>query len=410
MYSIAAHLAALRLAVAWGMMLRHSALLSRRAALHARQPLRLRTERLSTAAPSVTPPPPAATPSPSPEDEEDKEDKRWVTWPLRNPITTAFFAVVGSWAYSLWVQNKTTKLRDATIDTVRGRYPINEDEILELRALNDAQTSVIASLPSAAAAMGCRDERVHAEQLMTLLRRGIAQGQPLKEEYAVERMIMAMPDAPVMDVRVAAAAFAILSSGPVAERMEAMFELLVPPPAGGVAPAAPAAEPPRLPAERLLALLHALMASGQVPPDKCVAVEDEGKGPLGIARSWYRVPPVREVTAQDWCDLLLRGEYPGSSSPPSSEPSSEGEAPSSPPATSVDLGQFIEMLQSELVCVWGECHRINERRRLQKLRDDEEETRLNPPWYRRVWSAVSGGGGGGGSGEGGGGGGGGGGS
>ena len=47
----------------------------------------------------------------------------------------------------------------------------------------------------------------------------------------------------------------------------------------------------------------------QVPAEKRVYVHDEGKNDLGLARSWYRVAPVREYTADEWCDALLRGWY-----------------------------------------------------------------------------------------------------
>ena len=49
----------------------------------------------------------------------------------------------------------------------------------------------------------------------------------------------------------------------------------------------------------------------QVPAEKRVYVHDEGKNDLGLARSWYRVAPVREYTADEWCDTLLRGWYGG---------------------------------------------------------------------------------------------------
>jgi len=304
---------------------------------------------------------------------EPKDTRPWV---VRNPLTTLFFAIVGSWAYSLWCQNRTRKLQDAVEDEVRGRAPINEDELLELRALNDVSTATIAALPSAAAAIGC-SKSIRADQLLQLLRRNAASGQPLKEEYALERMLMAIPhDGPALDVCVTAGTLAVLSTGPVAERLEAIFELL----AEGTGTAR------QVPADRLLSLLEALRRTGQMPPEKYVLTVDEGKNALGLGRDWYTIQPVREYSAQDWCDTVLRGEVAADSA---------AEVPAEPtaPTTSVDIVQFIELMTSPTVCLWGECYRIAERKRQQKLRDDAEEARHNPSFSTRAWNTITGGGG-----------------
>ena len=283
-------------------------------------------------------------------------------WIVRNPITTAFFTFLSAWAYTLWVQNGTRKLQDGVEEDARARYPINEDEMLELRADNDAPTSAIVVLPAA-------DQRVRpVAQLLPHLRRAIAAGQPLKHEYALERMLMAMPAAPdgLMDARVAAAALTHLSTGPVAEQLEAMFELL----------ATDVSSEPRVPGERVVELLRALIATGQIPPEKLVCTIDEGRNILGIQHSWYRTPEVREFHAEELCEPFLSG------------PSVEDVQTDA--TGSVDLAQFCEMLVSERVCVWGECHRIAERKRQQKLREEAELDRLNPPFYRRWWNAVRG--------------------
>ena len=49
--------------------------------------------------------------------------------------------------------------------------------------------------------------------------------------------------------------------------------------------------------------------------------------------------------------------------------------------------------QGDTVCVWGECYLIADRRRQQKLADDEMERARNPAWYTRAWNTVTGGGG-----------------
>lgn len=220
----------------------------------------------------------------------------------------------------------------------------------------------------------------------------------------------------------------------------------------------------RLSSEALLQLLTALLNTGQVPADKRVFVHDEGKNAVGLGKNWYQIPPVREWTAEEWCDILLRGQYAGASATPTQGPMPmppplpEGTAkavasksgfaeadvavaaapaplprvpsgwqryyepatgqpyyadasgkttwevprwPSAPAAgaedcaptprlESVDLAQFCEMLTSDLVCVWGECHRIAERKRLAKVREEEEDYRRNPPFYAKAWNAAKG--------------------
>jgi hypothetical protein len=293
-------------------------------------------------------------------------------WPVRNPISTVVLTLAGTWAYTLWVGSKTRSAQDDVEEAVRSRYPINEDEVLELRALNDAQTAMVAELPAAAAASG-RAGRVRADELLQLLRRLIGRGEPLKEEYALERMVMALPDGPPYDVHVVAAGLTILSTGPVAERLSAMFELL-------------AGDDGAVRAERFAALLRTLMATGQLPPEKFVHTVDEGRHEqLRIERSWYRIPPVREWTAEEWTELLLEQTA-------AEGVAEEGER-SAERARVIDLDRFQRMLTSETVCLWGECDRIRERLRMQQKREEDEEYERNPPFYAKAWRAIRGTGG-----------------
>ena len=105
-------------------------------------------------------------------------DESWLTWPVRNPITCLFLTLVGGWAYSLWISNKTNKLRDAIEEAVRAREPVNEDEVLDLRSFNEVQSSAITQLPAKAGA-----KRLHVDQLLAHLRQTVGGGQPLKDEY-----------------------------------------------------------------------------------------------------------------------------------------------------------------------------------------------------------------------------------
>ena len=56
----------------------------------------------------------------------------------------------------------------------------------------------------------------------------------------------------------------------------------------------------------------------------------------------------------------------------------------------VELEAFISMLQSDRVCLWGECFQISERRRLARLKAEADEYAANPPWYRRAYNTVFG--------------------
>ena len=383
----------------------------------------------------------------------------WLGWPIRNPITTLFLVAGSTWAYTLWIGNKARQRREEEEELVKSRMPATADELLELRALNDVPTAAIASLPAEAARVGCKEGRAPREQLVLLLRRAAAAGQPLKEEYVVERLLMAMPDAEpgsgTVDVRLATCALTFLSSGSVRERFEAIYRIL----GSDVVPATPSAGsrwgfgggagkwdeasaaaalakplPESIDAERLVPMLASLMATGQMPPEKMVVTEELGKNALGIARNWFEVEVSREYPAEEMTtDLLLwipptaQGGEGGTQSgegAAGAESGAESRALASADASAngsesgsgggggggggggsggggsgggggggssrVDLERFVEMMQSNTACVWGECYQVNERRRLLKDAAEAEEYAKNPPWYRRAWNAVQG--------------------
>ena len=52
------------------------------------------------------------------------------------------------------VANRTRRLREEVEDNVRERTPINPDEMLELRAVNDVSTAQLARLPALLAKRG----------------------------------------------------------------------------------------------------------------------------------------------------------------------------------------------------------------------------------------------------------------
>ena len=252
----------------------------RRGLWHGLTPMR----RLCAVAPSltkVTPSTPTALPaaavSPAESAAKPEEDTR--LWPVRNWKGLLFASIVGAWVYSMWVGNRTSKLRDDTIATVRDETPANPDELLELRALNDAPTSALVALPAVAAKKGC-SERASRKQVLDVLQHAL--GSELREAYVLERMLMAMTTLPVgadpatpppgsseVDVRLAAASLMFLSSGPVRERLEGIFAVMQEPTEHG----------PAVSAARLDQLLATLMATGQVPPEQQVRLV-EGGAPL----------------------------------------------------------------------------------------------------------------------------------
>jgi len=307
-------------------------------------------------------------------------------WFIRNWGTSLFLTFGSTWAYTLWVSNKARKAVDSAEEAVKARMPANSDELLELRALNDVPASSIGSLPARAAAAGKRAKASGAEVIQLLRAAVAAPGappMPLQEEYVIERMLLALPEGGVagrkMDVRLATGALAFLSAGTVRERLEIMHAALVE--GGDAEPGGDAA--PGVPSIRLAPLLQALMATGQVPPEKCVCVEHEGRNVVGIERSWYRVAPVREYTAEEWAEELL-SEHDASAA-------GGGEAAAAA-SDRIDFDRFVSMMESPRVCLWGECYQIAERRRLAKLKIDADEALRNPPFYRRAWNAIFGGG------------------
>ena len=153
-------------------------------------------------------------------------------WPVQYWKSMLFCSVVSTWVYSLWVSNRTNRLRDEMVANVRDSAPANPDELLELRALNDLPTSVVAGLPAAAASHGCA-ERMSGTQILQLLRQ--CGGGVLHDGYILERLLMAAaaaePGDPEVaakgatagtaevDVRLATASLMFLSSGPVRLRV-----------------------------------------------------------------------------------------------------------------------------------------------------------------------------------------------
>ena len=139
--------------------------------------------------------------------------------------------------------NRTSRRRDAKEDEVQLRSPVNPDEMLELRAVNDISTAQLATLPAIMARRGA-SVLTSPQQLLGGLREAVGD---VQDEYVLERMLMAHPTAPtgggatLLDAPLAVASLTFLSSGPVAERLAAMHAVLAEPDSGGTRPMCPRA-------------------------------------------------------------------------------------------------------------------------------------------------------------------------
>ena len=152
-------------------------------------------------------------------------------------------------------------------------------------------------------------------------------------------------------------------------------------------------------ASSLKGLMEVLMRTGQMPPSKMVHVEDPGKidvlGLTSIQRSWYTIAQCEVATPSEMSDdlVVLTQQQPQSSSSSSSDSAAPQKEVQLLPlsestrdveeGTRIELERFLEMMQSERACIWGECHRIAERRALEKEAQAAEEYAASPPWYSR---------------------------
>ena len=70
--------------------------------------------------------------------------------------------------------NRTSRRRDAKEDEVQLRSPVNPDEMLELRAVNDISTAQLATLPAIMARLGA-SVLASPQQLLGGLREAVGQ-------------------------------------------------------------------------------------------------------------------------------------------------------------------------------------------------------------------------------------------
>lgn len=329
---------------------------------------------------------------------------------IRNPITTFFLSAGAFWAYSLYVGNRSRKERDELEDQICDRMPASTDEQLELRSDNSMPPSTLASLRTAAAKAGY-GERVPREKVVELLRGLASEGQPLKHEFVIERLIMSLPDLPdadasgrLVDLRLALGILAFLPSGTTRERFELMFNALGDEVStGGSAwmragsrsstAATDADSPPTIDAAYLAPLLSALMCAGQMPIEKMVVVEDAGKNAIGMGRNWYTIEHSREMSAEELAHALLRDSVDDDGAAAAAGDLGAGATTAARERgtpSRIELERFVAMLQSERACIWRECFHLADLKRVRDKAEAAEKAALEPPFYTRWWNWLTG--------------------
>jgi hypothetical protein len=340
-------------------------------------------------------------------------------------------------------QNRSRNALEQEEEAVRSEAPVNADEILELRALNDVSTEQLMRLQEVAREAARGDEATLPQLLVSLTQ---TIGKQVREECAVERMLLALqelcsrtdqqPAAPaVLPISLVASALAFLSSGPVSERLDSLFFATVgadrstsggSPDSNSVAASAStgdtasntthvtdtASMADTASADAFLQTLSVLTATGQVPPEKQVALDQLGSNALGLDRSWYVQQPAVTFSPAELADAAMTElAAEGQPVPPSwyqfwrwgeeRAVADAGRAAGAgiPPGTSgggglperLDRELFGRLLVSNTICLWGECHLIAERKRIQRRREEAREAAATPPpaWHFWKWGSSS---------------------
>eukprot|EP00962_Isochrysis_galbana_P030720 scaffold9973_cov125-Isochrysis_galbana.AAC.7 len=354
-------------------------------------------------------------------------------WPIRWWKSLVFWSFLAAWAYSLVQQNRSRNALEQEEEEVRSKAPVNADEILELRALNDVSTEQLMRLQEVAREVAGCDEATLPQLLVSLTQ---TVGKPIREECAIERMLLALhelrshtdqqapgePASPAaVPISLVASALAFLSNGPVSERLDSLFLATV----GGdrstadsalntasVNDTASATETAS--AKAFLQVLSVLTATGQVPPEKQVALDQVGTNALGLDRSWYVQQPAVTYSAAELADAAvteLAAE--GKPVPPSwyqfwrwgeeravadAGRAAAGDAPGASNGGGLqerlDRELFGRLLVSNSICLWGECHLIAERKRIQRRREEARLAEATPPpaWHFWKWGSAGKGG------------------
>lgn len=250
---------------------------------------------------------------------------------------------VGSLGNYLYCTFTTSKRRNALLKVIEARMPVNSDELLELRSLNDVHTKQLLEMEKALLSGWRRaavDGQVRVRDLLEALPRTL--GRELAEMYAIERMLAAISENGAKMVRAsqAIASLMFVSVDSVDERLRGMF-----------AAYKHELDGDRVPLPLARELVETLLLTGQVPVEKRT---QEVKRPFFLPNQW------EELTA----DAVM-----------------ERIPPEDVQAGGLSEAAFKRFLCSDSVCIWGECYRLAEEAERKKAIELAEQNRLNPPWW-----------------------------
>lgn len=250
---------------------------------------------------------------------------------------------IGSLGNYLYCTFATSKRRNALLKVIEARMPVNSDELLELRSINDVRTKQLLDMEKALLT-GWRkaavDGEVRTRDVLAAIPRAL--GRELAEGYAVERMLAAASENGAKLVRAshAIASLMFVSVDSVDERLRGMF-----------AAYSHELDDGRVPLPLARELVQALLLTGQVPIEKRT---QEIKRPFFLPNEWG------ELTV----DAVM-----------------ERIPPEDVQAGGLGEAAFKRFLCSDSVCIWGECYRLAEEAERKKAIELAEHNRLNPPFW-----------------------------
>ncbi|KAJ1627017.1 hypothetical protein T492DRAFT_1028491 [Pavlovales sp. CCMP2436] len=249
----------------------------------------------------------------------------------------------GSFGNYIYCNFATSKRRTTLLGAVEKRLPVNSDELLELRSVNEIHAAALLDVERALIA-GRRKIAVDGEVALGELLEALPRllGREIAEGYGVERMLAAISDNGRARLRVAEAIASLMfiSIDSVGERLGGIYSAYSHELQGEGVPLAQARK-----------LVEALLATGQVPLEKRVV---EVKRPFYLPNEW------EELTAD-----AVMARIP----------------PEDVQDDALSESAFKRFLCSDLVCIWGECYRIAEEAERKKAIELEADRKVNPPWW-----------------------------
>jgi hypothetical protein len=249
----------------------------------------------------------------------------------------------GSFGNYVYCNFAASKRRTTLLGVVEARLPVNSDELLELRSVNEVHAAALLDVERALLTGRDKiavDGEVALGELLESLPRLL--GREIVEGYGVERMLAAMSDNGRVRLRVgeAIASLMFISIDSVGERLGGIYSAYSHELHGEGVPLAQAKK-----------LVEALLATGQVPLEKRAV---ELKRPFYLPNEWEELTPdavMARIPPEDVQDGAL------------------------------SEGAFKRFLCSDAVCIWGECYRIAEEAERKKAIELEADRKINPPWW-----------------------------